>query len=443
MTTIQPPTAAEVALRRRAAQVNADLCAQNDAWGTRGWTRRKFLTATGVVGVAALGSQLVTTRAAYAASADTAQNTVITIFLRGAADGLRILAPNSSALGLDFLRTVRGPLVPGDAELVPLTGMTGWGAHNAMQPLVDGLWSSGELAFVPAVSASGVNRSHFDAQQLLEKGGSTNYSTGWLDRVLQQLGPGTTFRAVGNGYGAPASYAGDQPKLVVDSLANFTFPGWDSIRPASREAVSALYRGMTGTLAEDVPTTVSALATAATVRAGAGVQNSALYPVGNFSDALKDLADVLRAEVGLQVATVDVGGWDTHTNEVQDLDRLLTSAAKSLAAFMTDLGPARRSRVTVIVMTEFGRRVAMNDSGGADHGHGSLIWLLGGGIVGGTVHGNWIPLSAATLVEGDVPGVNNMFDVLGEVVQKRLGVGTLSTVFPNHAVTPIGVAKVA
>ncbi|PZS34743.1 MAG: hypothetical protein DLM58_05180 [Pseudonocardiales bacterium] len=441
MTPIQPAMAAELALRQRAEQVRADLCSQDAAWGSRGWTRRSFITATGLVGVAALGSQLVTSRGAYAAVPSTSQNTLITIFLRGAADGLRILAPSSSLLGLDFLNTVRGPLVLGDAQLVPLPGALGWGVHKALRPLVDGLWSTGELAFVPAVAATGLSRSHFDAQQMLEKGGSTRYTTGWLDRVLQQLGPGTTFRALGEGYGSPASFAGNQPKLVINSLKDFAFPGWDEIRPASQAAVSGLYRGMTGPLGEDVPTTVAALATVATVRAGAGVQNSADYPAGDFSDALKDLADVLRAEVGLQVATVDVGGWDTHANEVEDLDVLLTSAANSLAAFMTDLGPARRARVTVVVMTEFGRRVPMNDSGGADHGHGGLVWLLGGGIVGG-VHGTWLPLTAATLDDGDVPGVNNMFDVLGEVVQKRLGVGTLSTVFPNHAVSPLGVAKV-
>jgi uncharacterized protein (DUF1501 family) len=443
MRTIPPQLAAELALQQRAEDVRAELCAQDESWGTRGWTRRKFLGATGVIGVAALGSQLVTTRAAYAATASTAQNTVITIFLRGAADGLRILAPNSSLLGLDYLRAVRGPLVLGDAQLSPLAGVSGWGVHKAMQPLVDGLWGTGELAFVPAVSAAGVGRSHFDAQQLLEKGGSTSYLSGWMDRVLRQLGPGTTFRALGQSWSAPASFAGDQAKLVFDSLADFVFPGWDDIRPGSEQAVTALYRGMTGTLAEDVPTTVAALATAAQVRASSGVQNGAVYPEGNFSQALKDVADTLRAEVGLQMAALEIGGWDTHSNEVADLDQLLTSAAQSLAAFMTDLGPARRSRVTVIVMTEFGRRVAMNDSAGADHGHGGLVWLLGGGIVGGQVHGNWIPLSAGTLDGGDVPGVNNMFDVLGEVVQKRLGVATLSTVFPNHVVNPIGVAKVS
>ena len=437
MTTILPPKAAELALERCAENVRMQLCAQDEAWGTRDWSRRKFLTGMGVVGAAALGSQLVTTRAAYAATANTGQNTLITVFLRGAADGLRILAPSSSLLGLDFLQAVRGPLVLGSAQLSPLAGVNGWAVHTAMQPLVDGLWASGELAFVPAVSANGLSRSHFDAQQVLEKGGSTSYSTGWLDRVLQQLGPGTTFRAMGQGSSAPASFAGDQSKLVIDSLTNFTFPGGDRIGVAAQQAVTSLYRGLTGTLGEDVPTTISALGTAAQVRASAGVQNGAVYPAGDFSHALKDLADSLRAEVGLQVATVDVGGWDTHTNEAPDLDRLLTSAAQSLAAFMTDLGPVRRSRVTVIVMTEFGRRVAMNDSAGADHGHGGLMWLLGGGVVGG-VHGNWTPLSALTLDNGDVPGVNNIFDVLGEVVQKRLGVGTLSTIFPNHTVNPLG-----
>jgi uncharacterized protein (DUF1501 family) len=443
MTTIPPPLATELALLRRAEDVRTELCAQDEAWGTRGWTRRKFLSATGVVGVAALGSQLVTTRAAYAATASTAQNTVITVFLRGAADGLRILAPNSSALGLDYLHAVRGPLVLGNAQLSPLAGVSGWAVHKAMQPLVDGLWSSGEMAFVPAVSALGVSRSHFDAQQVLEKGGSTSYRTGWMDRVLQQIGPGTTFRAVGQGSCAPVSFAGDQSKIVFDSLTNFTFPGGDRIGVAAQQAVSSLYRGMTGTLGEDVPTTVAALATAARVRTSAGVQNGAVYPAGDFSQALKDVADSLRAEVGLQVAALEVGGWDTHANEVPDLDKLLTSAAQSLAAFMTDLGPVRRSRVTVIVMTEFGRRVAMNDSAGADHGHGGLIWLLGGGVVGGKVHGKWTRLSATTLDNGDVPGVNNMFDVLGEVVQKRLGVATLSTIFPNHAATALGVAKIS
>ena len=158
----------------------------------------------------------------------------------------------------------------------------------------------------------------------------------------------------------------------MNSLKSFTFPGWSGVSAQSQAAIRTMFRGLSGPLGEDVPTTLAALATAATAQAKAGVQNGASYPSGNFSAALKDLATLLRAEVGMQIATVDVGGWDTHTDEVNQLDRNLTSAAASLAAFLTDLGPVRRKRVTIVVMTEFGRRVQMNASGGTDHGHGSV-----------------------------------------------------------------------
>ena len=107
---------------------------------------------------------------------------------------------------------------------------------------------------------------------------------------------------------------------------------------------------------------------------------------------------------------------------------------------MDDLGPDRRKRVTVVVMTEFGRRVAMNGSGGTDHGHGSVMWLLGGGLARSDVFGKWNQLSAAALDQGDVPGLNSPFDVLGELVQKRLDGGSLSAVFPGFSITPMGVA---
>jgi uncharacterized protein (DUF1501 family) len=172
------------------------------------------------------------------------------------------------------------------------------------------------------------------------------------------------------------------------------------------------------------------------------VQNGAVYPTGPTAAALKDLAAILRAEVGLQVAALDVSSWDTHTNEVSGLDGLLTNTAQALAAFFTDLGPTRRSRVTVLVQSEFGRRVAMNASGGADHGHGGLVWLLGGGVIGAKVHGKWAPLtSEADLDAGDVQGLNDPFNIAAEVITKRLGVGSLTTVFPGLSYTPLGVAR--
>jgi uncharacterized protein (DUF1501 family) len=242
---------------------------------------------------------------------------------------------------------------------------------------------------------------------------------------------------VSEGTATPVSLSGEQPSVTLSSIADFTFPGWDDIRPASQQAVLSLYRGLGGTLGEDVPDTIAALGTAAQIQAlGA---DPASYPDGDFAAALRDLAGILRAEVGLQVATIDAGGWDTHTDETNQLDYLLADAAAALRAFFDDLGPTRRSRVTVAVMTEFGRRVEMNDSGGTDHGHGSLIWLLGGGLSGSGVFGKWSELSDATLDDGDVPAFNNPFDVLGELVNKRLG-ASLKNVFPDHDYAPIGVA---
>jgi len=125
---------------------------------------------------------------------------------------------------------------------------------------------------------------------------------------------------------------------------------------------------------------------------------------------------------------------------VSQLNGQLTAAAAALSTFFTDLGAARRQRVTVAVMTEFGRRVEMNASGGTDHGHGSVMWLLGGGLKASGVFGNWTKLSAATLAGGDVPGWNNPFDVLGELAQKRLGAGSLSGVFPGYTPSSLNLA---
>jgi uncharacterized protein (DUF1501 family) len=440
------PTAAtsEIVQARRAEQARDELAAQDARWATSSWTRRRFLAGAGMAGVAALGSQLVTTKVAYGttpAAASKTKNTLITIFLRGAADGLGILVPASSALGIDYLHQVRAPLVPASSHLLSLAGTAGWALNSAMSPLLP-YWNSGELAFVPAVSNAGITRSHFQAQQFLERGGSDTARSGWLDRVLAQLGPGSTFRALAEGSALPASMGGNQQKIAMNSLKSFTFPGWSGIAGQSEAAVATLYRGLPGTLTQDVSTTLAALGTAAKARASAKVQNGAVYPTGNFSSAMTDLATLLRAEVGLELAAVDVGGWDTHTAEVADLNRNLTSVASTLAAFMTDLGSVRRKRVTVVVVTEFGRRVMMNASGGSDHGHGSVMWLLGGGVVGQTVHGSWACLSDATLDQGDVPGLNDAFSVLGELVQKRLGIGSLSAVFPGHSIKPLGVARV-
>ena len=425
-------------LRRRADDVSRELAAQDDAWGTSGWTRRRFLAGVGMAGVATLGSQLVTSRAAFSSAATASDKTLVVVFLRGAADGLRILVPNSSDLGVDYLKTVRSTLVPASADLIALPNTSGWGLNKNLKPLYDGLWSTGELAFVPAVSAPGISRSHFQAQQYLEKGGSDTATSGWLDRALGQMGAGTTFRAISEGAATPVSLSGTVPSLALSSINDLKFPGSASYSAAGQKAIATLYRGVDGPLAEDVPDTLAALGTAATIQAAPATTTA--YPSGAFAGALKDVAGILKAEVGMQVATIDVGGWDTHTDEAYDLDNNLASSGAALRAFMDDLGPTRRKRVTVVVMTEFGRRVGMNDSGGTDHGHGSVMWLLGGGLAKSSVFGKWNKLTPAALDAGDVPGLNSPFDVLGELAQKRLGVGSPGSVFSGYPISPLGVA---
>ncbi len=427
------PSMADAAVRVHAERVEAELGAQDGYWRKHGFTRRRFIAGAGMVGVAALGSQYVTGRAAFG-SGSTTGNTVVMIFLRGGCDGLHLLVPASAQLGLNDLLAARPNLAPDSGALLPLTG--GWAVHPALAPLMP-LWKTNQLAFVPAMSTTSVSRSHFQAQQFWECGGEpTAVKSGWLDRVLETMGPGTTFRAIAEGSSAPQSLAGNANKLVLNGISSFRFPADGPVATKSEQALVSLYRGIDHSLTTEVNQTLGALAQAEKI--AAAVPSTGDYGAGSFGSALADLARMIKAGVGLQVATIDVGGFDTHTDEANDLGPVLGLVAKALAGFYADLG-AHAGAVTVATMTEFGRRVASNGSGGTDHGHGSVMLLLGGGVAGGQVHGKWAGLAPAVLDQGDVPGVNNAFDVLGEVVSKRLGVGSLSTVFPVHSYAPIGV----
>ena len=365
-------------------------------------SRRRFLIGAGA---AALGTGLVTTRASFGAPGSGA---LVVIFLRGGADGLSIIVPGDDP---DLLAARPKIAVP-SSVLLPLD--RGFGLHPTLAPLHE-LWTRGQFTAVPAVSTTDVSRSHFQAQDCRERGGSaTGTVEGWLDRVLDQLGPGTPFRAV-----AAAS----------------TLP----------RALAGLYAGIDHPVAADVSTTLAGLDVTFAMTA-AGYQPGATYPQGEFGEGLAQLAQLLKADVGLRVACVDVSSWDHHANlgtvDGGEMKNSLTMLGGALAAFAADLGP-RFDEVTVVAMTEFGRRVAENANGGTDHGHGAAVLLLGGGLAGGTIHGNWPGLSPAVLDQGDVPGANDYRDVLGEVVTRRLGLGAdaLAAVFPEHRVQPLGVTR--
>jgi uncharacterized protein (DUF1501 family) len=429
------PNLPEAALRVAANQVTTHLASEKARWD-KGFTRRRVIAGAGAVGVAALGTQIVTTRYSFADPA-TNTRTLVVVFLRGGMDGLSVVVPSGDPNLLKARPSIgiqAAALLPGDSR---------FGLHPQLAPLLP-FWQAGSMAAVHAISSPDVSRSHFQAQECFERGTATVATrTGWLDRALTAMGPGSTFRAIAEGESTPRSMVGIEQKLVLDGIEAFDLRSTGSSRDKTIAALQALYTGFDHPAAVFASTTLAALNSAHKI-ATTPYKPVAPYPGGGFANRLRDVARLVKSKVGLRVATIDLGGWDMHTNlgnvNGGDMRNNLDGFAKALAAFATDLGPSL-SDVTLVTMTEFGRRVQENGNAGLDHGRGGLMMLLGGGLVGGQVHGKWPGLAAAALDNGDLAGPNDYRDVLGEVLQRGFGVGDLSKIFPDHAYTRIGVLR--
>jgi len=429
------PNLTEAAIRVHAETVAADLAREKDRW-QRGFTRRRVVAGAGAVGVAALGSQLVTTKYAFADPAST-NRTLVVIFMRGGMDGLSVIVPVNDP----NLKRARPNIGVDTAALLP--GDSRFGLHPALAPLHP-FWTKGQMAAVHAVASPDASRSHFQAQDCLERGtASTATRTGWLDRTLNALGPGTTFRAVAEGEATPKSLIGAEHKLVMDGIQAFALSGPGNMRDKTVAALQELYTGFEHPAVDHAMATVKALNEARQI-ANTGYSPVAPYPGGGFSNRLRDVARLIKAKVGLRVATIDLGGWDMHTNLGTvgggEMRNNLSSLADALGAFVTDLGP-QLDDVTVVTMTEFGRRVAENGNSGTDHGHGGIMLLLGGGLAGGQVHGKWPGIAPANLDNGDIAGANDYRDVLAEVLERGFNVRDVKKVFPDHEYTRIGVLR--
>ena len=430
------PNLTEASIRVRAEEVQANLAQEKDRW-RRGFTRRRVIAGAGAVGVAAFGSQLVTSRYAFADPATT-DRTMVVVFMRGGMDGLSIIVPG----GDPNLQKARPNIVVPDASLLP--GDSRFGLHPALAPLHP-FWQAGQMAAVHAVASPDASRSHFQAQDCLERGTATTaVHTGWLDRALSAIGPGTTFRAVAEADATPRSLLGGESKLVLDGIEQFALAAPNNaVREKTMAALEALYTGFDHPAVDHAMTTIKSLNQARQLASQRYTPVKA-YPGGGFGDRLKDVARLVKAKVGLRVATIDLGGWDMHTGlgnvNGGDMRNSLNGLANALAAFATDLGPQLED-VTVVTMTEFGRRVQENGNAGTDHGHGSLMMLLGGGLNGGAVHGKWPGLAPGALDNGDLAGANDYRDVLGEVLDRRFGVADVKKVFPDHDYSRIGVLR--
>jgi uncharacterized protein (DUF1501 family) len=432
------PTPTDAALRAQAVAVTSDAEDRESQWSS-GFTRRRLLAGGLGVGVAAMTTQLVTTRVSWAAPGAVAGGTLIVVFLRGGMDGLSVLVPADDP----ELLKARPSIAVRAASL--LNVQRGFGMHPSLAPLQP-LMTAGRLAAVPAVSTPDLTRSHFQAQDCLERGGAARSSvqSGWLDRVLQELGPGTTFRGLGMGTRMSRSLLGSSNPIMLSSLKDFTVKGIDGVAPQTLAALKTLYTGIDHPLGVQG---LDALQASAQAQGYAKQQEKPAkergYPDGEFGASLATLAQLIKAKAGVRVATVDLGGWDMHTDlgtvDGGDMTNSLKTVASALAAFAAELGPDL-DNTTIVTMSEFGRRVGQNANSGADHGHGGVALVLGGGVKGG-VHGKWEGLAPGVLDQGDVPGTNDYRDVLSEVVMRRLGLseGQAGKVFPGWKPSPLGI----
>jgi uncharacterized protein (DUF1501 family) len=407
---------------------------------TGGLSRRGFLTGLGLTGAAVAAGPVYASAVFAAAPATYTGDTLVVLSLRGGLDGLSVVAPVGDP---DYARLRPGIAVPVSTGLP--TGDRRFALHPALAPLMP-LWDAGAFGAVHAVGTPDASRSHFQAQEELERAApGSSIRTGWLDRVMGQRPlSGSPFQTVQMGSGSPKPLlAGPAPELAARSLKDFTLAGsWAGPRFAA--ATAALHRGSTLPWARPALGTLGALdRTAAAVKADRGPAHGAVYPKGELGNALRDVALLIKAKVGLQAITLDMGNWDMHSGLGKAgtgwMANQLGSVAKALAAFATDIGPAALARTSLVTMSEFGRRAKENGSGGVDHGHGNVVLFLGGGLKGGVVHGQWPGLTDAALDRGDLAGTTDYRDVLAELLRERCGQRSLSGVFPGFTPRPLGI----
>ena len=364
-------------------------------------------------------------------------DTLVVIFLRGAADILNMVVPHGEDAYYQ-LRPSLGIPRPDDSKAkrelraIDLDGF--FGLHPTMGSLLD-TWQSEHLAIIHACGAPDESRSHFKAMELMERGvdDERGPASGWIGRHLATLNTGNTspLRAVGMGTRPQRSLSGTVPVSALRSIADFHLGGDPRALQQMRLALNTVYEN--DVLGQD---TLSIMDTLETLDPLTYISaRNAKYPNSEFGLALKQTAMLIKAEVGLEVSAIDVGGWDTHFAQGSTtglMPNLMKDLAEGLAAFHADMYDHTHS-LTTVTMSEFGRRASENGSLGTDHGHGSMMMVMGGNVQGGKVHGEWPGMSAGQLIgPGDLAVTTDYRDVLSEVLVKRLNNPATDEIFPEY-----------
>lgn len=414
------------------------------------FTRRRLLGGAGALGAAALPGAWP--RLAFrTAGAPQRGDILVVIFQRGGMDGLSAVVPYAEQAYYDKRpRIAFKPPKAGDAKTV-----LGLDDQFGLNPALTGLkriWDDGRLGVVHATGAPHGSRSHFDAMSLMERGtlGAQSLTTGWLGRHLSATAQrnASPFRAIGVGPVVPESLRGPIPASALQNIADMHLQGDPAEIGRFTSMIEQLWCAGDW-FAADARATLDALALLERADpARHAPENGAQYPDEPLGRGLQQVAQLIKADVGLEVACIDHGGWDTHINQIWGWDdptrgmmfNLLSTLDKALYAFYQDLGRHFDDPgVTVLTMSEFGRRVAQNAGNGTDHGHGSCMFVVSGAVRRG-VHTRWPGLAPEALADGEDLAITIDYrDVLAELLAKRLGNPRLYEVFPNHSPVEHGI----
>jgi len=416
-------------------------------------SRRAFLKAGGLAlfGIGLGGVPSFVARAAESVKQYQLYNKnkiLVCIFQRGAMDGLMAVTPFTD----EHLKQARPNLFISAAKLdsakslIDLDGR--FGLHPSMN-VFEPLFREKRLAIVHGLGSPNTTRSHFDAQDYMESGTPFNKGTssGWLNRAVGLLGhDATPFRAVSLTSSMPRSFYGDQPAIAIRDLKDFAvqLKGNPTGSNMAARSFEELYDQTSSSLLketgkESFDAVKMLLKTDVTNYTPA---NNAVYPASPLGNSLKQIAQLIKMDVGLEVAFAESGGWDTHFNQGAEngvFARNVNDLSKSITALWSDLG-VLQDDVTIMTMTEFGRTVKQNGTGGTDHGRASCSFILGNDVKGGLVHGMVKPLAIENLEDGrDLAVTTDFRSVFSEVADAHLKIQNDAVMFPDWKGNKIGV----
>ncbi|MBL8643368.1 MAG: DUF1501 domain-containing protein [Rhodospirillaceae bacterium] len=404
-------------------------------------SRRTLLSASSGAGLATLAPGL---RVAFAADGATAQRDIlIVVFLRFGSDGLQLIPPADDAAYRDARPTI-GIAASGPNAALPLGPLNGVSFFmNPNMPELKALYDQDHLAVVQAAGIPTESRSHFVSQEKMERGiadGEKQIAGGWLGRHLLARNlalPG--LGAISTSPEVDVSLQGYAGSVAVPDVTRFDVAGGDfNLNIIDRMHVGPEpYIANARATIDTIKTVTSKLLS--NPRAPG---NPAGYGTGQLSTSLRSVADIIKANIGLEIATVDFGGWDHHANLNAFFGGQAQELSKALAAFWTDMADYR-TRLTLVTMTEFGRRVQENANGGLDHGAAAVMMVLGGNVNGGRMYGQWPGLKPADLIAGDLRVTTDYRQILQEILVKRRGETTPEAVFPSLTYRPVGLIKTA